>query len=115
MLYIKAAEQDYDFFRKLEEKYEDIVVAESKNFDGSNGIVEVFVSLTPVLLPSITLIVHDILSYMKSKHRDDSTDKTEITIEKKDGNGEYRMIIKSSEVADLNEAIAKTVRQINKL
>ena len=34
MLYIKAEGQDYNFFRELEEKYPDIIVADSKNFDG---------------------------------------------------------------------------------
>lgn len=115
MLYIKAEGSDYTFFRQLEEKYSDIIVADSKNFDGSKEIVEVFISLTPVVLSSLTIIIHDILNYMKSKHKDDSKKQTEIEIEKKTSTGEYKMIIKSSEIEDVDKAVAKTIQQIKKL
>lgn len=115
MLYIKAEGSDYSFFKQLEEKYADIIVADSKNFDGSKEIVEVFISLTPVVLSSLTIIIHDILNYMKSRHKDDSKKQTEIKIEKKTADGEYKMIIKSTEIEDVDKAVAKTVQQIKKL
>lgn len=115
MLYIKAEGQDYTFFREMEEKYPDIIVSDSKNFDGSKEIVEVFISLTPVVLSSLTLIVHDILSYMKSRHKDDSKKQTEIQIEKKTVDGEYKVVVKSSEIEDVDKTVAKTIQQIKKL
>lgn len=115
MLYIKAEGQDYSFFRGMEEKYPDIIVADSKNFDGSKEIVEVFISLTPAILSSLTIIIHDILSYMKSRHQDDSKKQTDIEIEKKTADGEYKVIFKSSEVEDIDKAVAKTIQQIKKL
>lgn len=114
MLYIKAEGQDYIFFREMEEKYPDIIVADSKNFDGSKEIVEVFISLTPAIFSSLT-IIHDILSYMKSRHKDDSKKQTDIEIEKKTADGEYKVIFKSSEVEDIDKAVAKTIQQIKKL
>ena len=99
MLYIKAEGQDYNFFRELEEKYP----------------VEVFISLTPAILSSLTIIIHDILSYMKSRHKDDSKKQTDIEIEKKTADGEYKIIFKSSEVEDIDKAVAKTIQQIKKL
>lgn len=115
MLYIKAEGQDYTFFREMEEKYPDIIVSDSKNFDGSKEIVEVFISLTPVVLSSLTMIVHDILSYMKSRHKDDSKKQTEIQIEKKTVDGEYKVVVKSSEIEDVDKTVAKTIQQIKKL
>ena len=115
MLYIKAAGRDYNFFREMEEKYSDFIVADSKNFDGSKEIVEVFISLTPAILSSLTIIIHDILSYMKSRHKDDSKKQTEIEIEKKTSAGEYKVIVKSSEIDDVDKAVTKTIQQIKKL
>lgn len=115
MLYIKAEGTDYNFFREMEEKYSDIIVADSKNFDGSKEIVEVFISLTPAILSSLTIIIHDILSYMKSRHKDDSKKQTEIEIEKKTSAGEYKVIVKSSEIDDVDKAVTKTIQQIKKL
>lgn len=115
MLYIKAEGQDYTFFREMEDKYPDIIVADSKNFDGSKEIVEVFISLTPVVLSSLTVIVHDILSYMKSRHKDDSKKQTEIKIEKKTVDEEYKVIVKSTEIEDVDKAVVKTIQQIKKL
>ncbi|NBH25133.1 hypothetical protein D3Z60_04850 [Lachnospiraceae bacterium] len=115
MLYIKAAGTDYNFFREMEEKYSDFIVADSKNFDGSKEIVEVFISLTPAILSSLTIIIHDILSYMKSRHKDDSKKQTEIEIEKKTSAGEYKVIVKSSEIDDVDKAVTKTIQQIKKL
>lgn len=115
MIYIKAEGQDYFFFKELEEKFQDIVVVDSKNFDGSAEIVEVFISLTPVVLSSITIIIHDILNYMKSKHKDNSKDQTEIKIEKKVKDGEFKLLIKSSDIDDLDKAVTKTIQQIKKL
>ena len=115
MLYIKAAGTDYNFFREMEEKYSEFIVADSKNFDGSKEIVEVFISLTPAILSSLTIIIHDILSYMKSRHKDDSKKQTEIEIEKKTSAGEYKVIVKSSEIDDVDKAVTKTIQQIKKL
>ncbi len=115
MLYIKAEGTDYNFFREMEEKYSDFIVADSKNFDGSKEIVEVFISLTPAILSSLTIIIHDILSYMKSRHKDDSKKQTEIEIEKKTSAGEYKVIVKSSEIDDVDKAVTKTIQQIKKL
>lgn len=115
MLYIKADGQDYTFFREMEEKYSDIIVADSKNFDGSKEIVEVFISLTPVVLSSLTIIIHEILSYMKSKHKDAAKKQNEIQIEKKTEDGEYKVVVKSSEIEDIDKAVAKTIQQIRKL
>lgn len=115
MLYIKAEGTDYNFFREMEEKYSDIIVADSKNFDGSKEFVEVFISLTPAILSSLTIIIHDILSYMKSRHKDDSKKQTEIEIEKKTSSGEYKVIVKSSEIDDVDKAVMKTIQQIKKL
>lgn len=115
VLYIKADGQDYTFFREIEERYSDIIVSDSKNFDGSSEIVEVFISLTPIVLSSLTIILHDILSYMKSRHKDDSKKQNEISIEKKTECGEYKIVVKSSEIEDIDTAVAKTIQQIKKL
>ncbi len=115
MLYIKAEGQDYSFFREMEERFPDIIVADSKNFDGSKEIVEVFISLTPIVLSSLTIIIHDILSYMKSRHKDDSKKQTEIKIEKKISDKEYKVVITSSEIDDVDRSVEKAIRQINKL
>ena len=61
------------------------------------------------------IIIHDILSYMKSRHKDDSKKQTDIEIEKKTADGEYKIIFKSSEVEDIDKAVAKTIQQIKKL
>ena len=106
---------DNEFIAQIKEKYPDIIVADSKNFDGSKEIVEVFISLTPAILSSLTIIIHDILSYMKSRHKDDSKKQTDIEIEKKTADGEYKIIFKSSEVEDIDKAVAKTIQQIKKL
>lgn len=115
MLYIKAEGQDYSFFKEMEERFPDIIVADSKNFDGSKEIVEVFIALTPIVLSSITIIIHDILSYMKSRHKDDSKKQTEIKIEKKISDKEYKVVITSSEIDDVDKSVEKAIRQINKL
>ena len=115
MLYIKAEGQDYAFFKEIEKKYSDIFVTNSKNFDGSKEIVEIFITLTPVIMSSITIILHDILSYMKSKHKDDSKKQTEIQIEKKIADGEFKVIVTSSEIKDVDKAVSKTIQQIKKL
>lgn len=115
MLYIKADGQDYTFFREMEEKYSDIIVVDSKNFDGSKEIVEVFISLTPVVLSSLTIIIHDILSYMKSKHKNASKKQNEIKIEKRTEDGDFKVIVKSSEIKNIDKAVAKTIQQIKKL
>lgn len=115
MLYIKTDGQDYEFFKELENKYADIIVADSKNFDGSTEIVEVFISLTPVVLSALTIILHDILSYYKSKHKYDSKDQTEVKIEKKTKNGEFVVVVKSSSIDDVDATVEKTIQQIKKL
>ena len=115
VLYIKAGGQDYTFFREIEDKYPDIIVSDSKNFDGSAETVEVFIALTPAVLSSLTIILHDILSYMKSRHKDDSKKQNEISIEKKTADGEYKIVVKSSEIEDIDKSVAKTVQQIKKL
>ena len=115
MLYIKGSAKDYEFFRKYEEEYSDIVVSDSKNFDGSKELVEVFITLSPIVLSSITMILHDIISYMKSTHKDDSNNQSEIVIEKKTDDGEFRVILKSTDIDDIDTAVASTVKQIKKL
>ena len=115
MLYIKTDGQDYEFYKELENRYTDIIVADSKNFDGSMEIVEVFITLTPVILSALTVILHDILSYYKSKNKYDSKDQTEIKIEKKTKNGEFKVVVKSSSIDDVDQTVEKTIQQIKKL
>lgn len=115
MLYIKAEKEDKQFFEKLCEEYPQIIMSSSKNFDGSSEIVEVFIELSPVILSSITIIVHDILHYMKAKYKSKEDNKSEISIEKKMPDGEYKVLIKSSKIDDVEETIQETVRQIKKL
>ncbi len=52
---------------------------------------------------------------MKSRHKDDSKKQTNIEIEKKTADGEYKVIFKSSEIKDIDKAVAKTIQQIKKL
>lgn len=115
MLYIKTDGQDYEFYKELENRYTDIIVADSKNFDGSMEIVEVFITLTPVILSALTVILHDILSYYKSKNKYDSKNQTEIKIEKKTKNGEFKVVVKSSSIDDVDQTVEKTIQQIKKL
>lgn len=84
-------------------------------FIASQNYLLQFISLTPAILSSLTIIIHDILSYMKSRHKDDSKKQTDIEIEKKTADGEYKIIFKSSEVEDIDKAVAKTIQQIKKL
>lgn len=100
-----------EFFKELENRYMDIIVADSKNFDGSMETVEVFISLTPVVLSALSIILHDILSYYKSKHNYDSKDHTEIKIEKKTKNGEFVVVVKSSAIDDVDQTVEKTIQQ----
>jgi len=115
MLYIKAEKDDKQFFERLCGEYPQIIMSSSKNFDGSSEIVEVFIELSPVILSSITIIVHDILHYMKAKYKSREDNKSEISIEKKMSDGEYKVLIKSSQIDDVEETIRETVRQIKKL
>ena len=114
MLYIKTDGSDLDFFRSLETRYEDIIVADSKNFDGSSEMVEVFVTLTPSILTALTVIITEVLSYMKSKHADNANNTTEIQIEKKTKSGEFKVIVKSTEIKDVNESVEQVIKQIKK-
>lgn len=104
MIYIKAHGSDLTFFEDLEKKYEDILVSDSKNFDGSAELVEVFITLSPVILSSLTVIITQILSYMKAKHNDDAKKEGEIQIELKRPSGEFKIIIKSPDIDNLDEA-----------
>jgi len=45
MIYIKANGSDLAFFKNIENNYTDILVSDSKNFDGSAELVEVFITL----------------------------------------------------------------------
>lgn len=115
MLYITASGEDYKFFREVEEKYEGIIVSDSKNFDGSKELVEVFIKLAPIAVPALTVILHEILSYMKAKYKADKGNSTEILVEKKTDEGEFKVLIKSSEIEDVDKELAKVMRQIKKL
>lgn len=112
MLYIKADGADWDFFKELENDYSDVLVSYSKNFDGSAELVEVFITLSPAILSALTVIVTQILSYMKSKHSDDAKKVSEIQIEKKQPDGEFKIIVKSSDIDDVDKTIAKIIRKI---
>lgn len=115
MIYIKANGSDLTFFKKLENNYTDILVSDSKNFDGSAELVEVFITLSPAILSALTVIITQILSYMKSKHNDDSKKSAEIQLEVKQLSGEFKLIIKSSDIDDLNKTIKNVISQIKKL
>lgn len=52
---------------------------------------------------------------MKSRHKDDSKKQNEISIEKKTADGEYKVVVKSSEIEDIDKSVAKTIQQIKKL
>lgn len=112
MIYIKADGSDYNFFKELENTYSDVIVSSSKNFDGSAELIEVFITLSPALLSALTVIITQILSYMKSKHNDNANKTTEIQLEKKQADDEFKIIIKSSDIDDLNETIEKVISQI---
>ena len=56
-----------------------------------------------VILSSITIIVHDILHYMKAKYKSKEDNKSEISVEKKMPDGEYKVLIKSSKIDDSNK------------
>lgn len=49
---------------------------------------------------------------MKSKHNDNANKTTEIQLEKKQADDEFKIIIKSSDIDDLNETIEKVISQI---
>lgn len=115
MLYIKANEEDYQFFQELSNKYSDISITTGMNIDGNAHVVEVFIELTPVILSSLTIIIHEVLSYMKSKKKYVDKKQAEITVEKKDKKGEYRIVVKTSDINDIEEAVNKTVQQIKKM
>lgn len=115
MLYIKANEEDYQFFQKLRNKYPDISITTGMNIDGNAHAVEVFIELTPVILSSLTIIIHEVVSYMKSKKKYEEKKQAEITVEKKDKKGEYRIVVKTSDIDDVEEAVDKAVQQIKKL
>ncbi len=115
MLYIRSNKDDYDFFEQLKNKYPNISVSTSMSIDGNSQLVEVFIELTPVILSSLTIIVHEILSYMNDKRKNEKDKQSEITIEKKNKKGAYKVIVKSSDVDDIDKALEKTIKQIKKL
>lgn len=115
MIYIKASGSDLAFFKNLENEYEDILVSDSKNFDGSAELVEVFITLSPAILSALTVIITQIVSYMKAKYNADTKKTDKFQIEIKGDSGEFTVIINSSNIDDPDETIKNVISQIERL
>lgn len=118
MIKINANNEDYDFFLNLQKKYDDINIVTGKGLDGSADIVEIIIQLTPTVLLNIAIIVHEIVSYMKEKKKQERIEKTEnpskITVKKKSDNGEFEIILESDQIDDINATTNRIVKMINK-
>lgn len=119
MIRISAGNEDYDFFETLQNKYDGIDLVTGKELDGSADIVEVIIQLTPSILPFLALILHEIISYMKEKRRQETKEKTanpsKITVEKKTGSGKFKIIIESDQIDDVDTTVNNTIKQIKKM
>lgn len=117
MLYIKASHDDYAFFSNLKEKYtDDIILLSSRNFDGSSELVEIFIELTPSILLALTTIIHEIVSYMNNKNKyaqkTPDSQSSEIIIEKKENNNQFKIVVKSSDIHEVEENVQKILNII---
>lgn len=115
MLHIIANEEDYKFFEDLKSKYPDIAIVKSLNIDGSSHIVEIFIELSPAILSALTIIIHEILNYMSEKKKLNKKETTEIALEKKNKKGEYKLILKTSDIDNVDIILDKTIDKIRKL
>lgn len=119
MIRISAGNEDYDFFATIQNKYDGIDLVTGKGLDGSADIVEVIIQLTPSVLPFLALILHEIVSYMKEKKKQEVKAKTEnsskITVEKKVDSGEFKIIIESDQIDDVDATVNKAIKQIKRM
>lgn len=119
MIRISATNEDYQFFSELNAKYGGIDIITGKGLDGSTDLLDVIIQLSPTVLPFVAYIIHEIVGYMKEKKVQDTKKHTQnpsrITIEKRDKNGEFKIILESDQIDDINSATNKAVKLINKL
>ena len=98
MLVITMEKDDRNFYSNLCKNFPDeIFFISQRSFLGDRDIYELVISLTPPILASITIILHDILRYKKSKQN-----KTKFSISlKKDDH--ITVIIDNFDISSANE------------
>jgi hypothetical protein len=114
MLYIKLNATDLTFFDRISDEHSDIIVSRSKGFDGGIESAEVIILLTPSVLACASTILTQIISYMKEKYTTDKGNQTEIIIEKKIGDNNFKILLKSSGISDVNEEVQRLLKEIRK-
>ncbi|WP_320968018.1 hypothetical protein [Hungatella hathewayi] len=115
MLYIEAGKKDREFFEALSDKYSDIIVTTSKNFDGNSELIQVAIILSPLILKTIDKIIHEIVTYMSTREKVKQENPSEIIVKRQVENDKFEIVIKSSEVTDIEKTVDEICKKIKKL
>lgn len=118
MLIIKMPREYDPFFSDvLNQDSEAITMSYSKNFSGGKELVEIVVTLSPIILPSLIITLKAILKHIQEMKRMDKENPDEVTIRTKKSDIEIEVILKSSDVtkeSNIDELVDKIIKKATK-
>ena len=104
MLIFEVSDNDLFLFENfISENLDKVLVSSNKKFIGGPEVYNILVTSLPVIIPSITLIIQNIITYKQSQYVSDNNNQSEVKIKVKKADNEYEFLFTTSSIKNTDE------------